>query len=134
MGPAWRRPLRAATGGADTGAPYHASGYRFSGQGVACIGVSQIDHARRVCRGFADGSRARLVTKRGSAEVTVQISDRMREGTLSIPNGLGLSDPDEGQVKFHHLTRQDVKEGLPARQERADTNGTYAVTKSVKST
>jgi anaerobic selenocysteine-containing dehydrogenase len=25
----------------------------------------------------------------------VQISDRMREGTLSIPNGLGLSYPDE---------------------------------------
>ena len=45
--------------------------------------------------GLVDGARARVVTKRGSAEVTVQISDRMREGTLSIPNGLGLSYPNE---------------------------------------
>jgi anaerobic selenocysteine-containing dehydrogenase len=49
--------------------------------------------------GLVEGARARLVTKRGSAEVTVQISDRMREGTLSIPNGVGLAYPDEsGEV------------------------------------
>jgi anaerobic selenocysteine-containing dehydrogenase len=45
--------------------------------------------------GLSDGSHARLVTRRGNAEVTVQISDRMRAGTLSIPNGLGLSYPNE---------------------------------------
>ena len=44
--------------------------------------------------GLADGDFARVVTHRGSAEVQVQTSDRMREGTLSIPNGLGLIYPD----------------------------------------
>jgi anaerobic selenocysteine-containing dehydrogenase len=48
---------------------------------------------------IADGQRARLVTKYGSAEVDVQFSDRMRQGTLSIPNGVGLEYPNEsGEV------------------------------------
>lgn len=32
----------------------------------------------------------RLSTKRGSAEVAVEISDRMQPGHVSLPNGLGL--------------------------------------------
>ena len=43
--------------------------------------------------GVADGKRARLITRRGSVEVLVQISDRMQRGHLSLPNGLGLDFP-----------------------------------------
>jgi anaerobic selenocysteine-containing dehydrogenase len=43
--------------------------------------------------GFADGGRARLTTKRGSAEVSVELSDRMQPGHVSLPNGLGLEFP-----------------------------------------
>ena len=45
--------------------------------------------------GFTDASVARLVTKRGEALVQVELDDRMREGTISLPNGQGLTYPDE---------------------------------------
>ncbi|MGI8335789.1 molybdopterin-dependent oxidoreductase [Actinomadura scrupuli] len=43
--------------------------------------------------GVTAGDRVRLTTRRGSAEVTVEPTDRMRPGHLSLPNGLGLSVP-----------------------------------------
>ncbi len=45
--------------------------------------------------GIADGGRARLTTRRGSAEVAVELSDRMQPGHVSLPNGLGVDYPDE---------------------------------------
>ncbi len=44
--------------------------------------------------GVQDGGTARLVTRRGSAQVLVQVDDCMKAGTVSLPNGLGLSYPD----------------------------------------
>jgi anaerobic selenocysteine-containing dehydrogenase len=44
--------------------------------------------------GLADGGRARISTKRGSAEVAIELSDRMQPGHVSLPNGLGLDFPD----------------------------------------
>ena len=45
--------------------------------------------------GIKDGGRARVVTEAGEAEVLIAYDDRMRQGTLSLPNGLGLLYPDE---------------------------------------
>ena len=50
------------------------------------------EDARRV--GVEPGGRARISTRRGSAEVFVEISDRMQPGHVSLPNGLGLDFPD----------------------------------------
>jgi len=50
------------------------------------------DDATRI--GVADGGRARLSTKRGSAEVVVELSDRMQPGHVSLPNGLGVDFPN----------------------------------------
>ncbi len=44
--------------------------------------------------GVADASIARLVTKRGEALVQVEFDDRMLEGTISLPNGQGMTYPD----------------------------------------
>jgi anaerobic selenocysteine-containing dehydrogenase len=44
--------------------------------------------------GVADGGRVRVSTRRGSAEVFVELSDRMQPGHVSLPNGLGLDFPD----------------------------------------
>jgi anaerobic selenocysteine-containing dehydrogenase len=44
--------------------------------------------------GLADGARARLSTRRGSAEVTIELSDRMQAGHVALPNGLGLDFPE----------------------------------------
>jgi anaerobic selenocysteine-containing dehydrogenase len=50
--------------------------------------MSDVDAGRL---GVVSGARVRLTTKRGSAEVLVEPTDRMRAGHVSLPNGLGLS-------------------------------------------
>ncbi len=45
--------------------------------------------------GIETGDRVRLHTKRGDAEVVVAVSDMMRAGHVSLPNGLGLGYPAE---------------------------------------
>jgi anaerobic selenocysteine-containing dehydrogenase len=50
--------------------------------------MSDVDAGRL---GLISGARVRLTTKRGSAEVLVEPTDRMRAGHISLPNGLGLS-------------------------------------------
>ena len=51
------------------------------------------DDAARLNLG--DGSNARLATQVGELTVTVEVSDRMARGHVSIPNGMGLVYPDE---------------------------------------
>jgi anaerobic selenocysteine-containing dehydrogenase len=48
--------------------------------------------------GLADGARARVTTARGSAEVTVEVTDAMLAGHASLPNGLGLDYTGEDGV------------------------------------
>jgi len=43
---------------------------------------------------LGEGSSARISTRRGEMDVVVELSDRMRAGHVSIPNGLGLDYPD----------------------------------------
>ena len=48
--------------------------------------------------GIEPGGRALLATRRGRAEVMVDVSDRMRPGHISLPNGLGLSNQEQDPV------------------------------------
>jgi formate dehydrogenase len=74
------------------------------------------DDAARL--GLVDGGRARIVTQRGSCLSAVEISDRMQPGHVSLPNGLGLSYPDEtGAERVHgvppnELTSSDARDWL----------------------
>jgi anaerobic selenocysteine-containing dehydrogenase len=45
--------------------------------------------------GLMTGSKARVITARGSAEVTVEVSEMMRSGHMSLPNGLGVGTSDD---------------------------------------
>ena len=83
--------------------------------------------------GLSDDERARLSTRRSSAEVTIEVSEMMRRGHLSLPNGLGL-DYDAGDgvtlrvgVSVNELTASEDRDFLagtpwhkhvPARLER----------------
>ncbi len=74
------------------------------------------DDAKRA--GVGDGGRVRLSTQRGSAEVSVELSDRMQPGHIALPNGLGLDFPDaSGQrvatgVAPNELTRSADRDWL----------------------
>jgi anaerobic selenocysteine-containing dehydrogenase len=52
-----------------------------------------VEDAARV--GVQSGDAVRLTTKRGSAIVSVEVSERMLSGHVSLPNGLGLGYPSE---------------------------------------
>jgi len=45
--------------------------------------------------GLGEAGYANLVTKRGRAEVLVELDDRLQKGTVALPNGLGLLYPDK---------------------------------------
>jgi anaerobic selenocysteine-containing dehydrogenase len=45
--------------------------------------------------GIADGGRARVTTKRGSALAVVELTDTLQPGHVTLPNGHGLSWTDE---------------------------------------
>jgi anaerobic selenocysteine-containing dehydrogenase len=46
--------------------------------------------------GLVDGGRARLTTRRGAVEVDLEVTDIMQPGHISLPNGLGLLTPVDG--------------------------------------
>jgi anaerobic selenocysteine-containing dehydrogenase len=74
------------------------------------------DDAKRA--GVAEGGRVRLSTRRGSAAVSVEITDRMQPGQISLPNGLGLDFPDvNGErvgtgVAPNELTRSEDRDWI----------------------
>jgi anaerobic selenocysteine-containing dehydrogenase len=68
--------------------------------------------------GVANGARVRISTLRGSAEVAVEVSDRMQPGHVSLPNGLGLDFPDASGASVptgvapNELTRSEDRDWL----------------------
>ncbi|MEM6703932.1 MAG: molybdopterin-dependent oxidoreductase [Acidobacteriota bacterium] len=87
------------------------------------------------------GDVARVTTQAGSAEVVVEVSERMVNGHVSLPNGLGLDYPEENEdpregrrrrygVAPNELTSAEHRDpiagtpwhkSVPARVERADS-------------
>jgi anaerobic selenocysteine-containing dehydrogenase len=66
--------------------------------------------------GLVDGGSARLSTRRGTALVRVEISDRMQAGHLSLPNGTGLQHPGAdarvGGIAPNELTASEDRDPI----------------------
>ncbi len=81
--------------------------------------------------GVATGDRIRIFTRTGSAVAPVEVSDTLRPGHVSLPNGLGLSGADGSEpagVAPNELTASQDRDAfvgtpwhkiVPARLERA---------------
>ena len=52
--------------------------------------------------GVAAGGRVRITTRRASAEAVVDITDSLRPGHVTLPNGLGLEYPGEAGERAVH--------------------------------
>jgi anaerobic selenocysteine-containing dehydrogenase len=67
--------------------------------------------------GIMDAGSARLITKRGEAIVFVEFDDRMKEGSISLPNGQGLTYPnlsgDEEQTGVYLNELTDLNDRDP---------------------
>ena len=68
--------------------------------------------------GVADGGEVKLTTRRGSARVAIELSDRLQPGHVSLPNGLGLDYPDENGAR-HVLRMSFSRTTEPADVARA---------------
>lgn len=87
-------------------------GWRRKGADGA-LTVSPADAERL---GLYEGARARLSTRRGAAEVAVEISDRIQPGHCSLPNGTGLAHAEAegglGGVSPNELTSSDDRDPI----------------------
>ncbi len=54
--------------------------------------------------GIETGARVRITTKRGTAEATVEVSDTLRDGHVTLPNGQGLEYPNSSGERVRHGT------------------------------
>jgi len=57
-------------------------------------GALRMSLADAAALGVGSGDPVRLTTRRASVVVTVEVSDRMQRGHVSLPNGFGTSYPD----------------------------------------
>ena len=76
--------------------------------------VSAIDADRY---GLVDGSKAKLTTARGAVEVLVEVNAMMREGHISLPNGMGTGTSDDragvAPNELTNATHRDRIAGTP---------------------
>ena len=61
-------------------------------------GALRIHPDDAVRAGLADGSVARIVTRRGAAHVLIEVTDLMHPGHVSLPNGMGLDEDGTGRT------------------------------------
>jgi anaerobic selenocysteine-containing dehydrogenase len=62
--------------------------------------------------GIETGGRVRIRTKRGAALATVEVSDTLRDGHVTLPNGLGVDYPDErGERTIHGTPPNELTSG-----------------------
>ena len=59
----------------------------------------------------SDGEKARIVTSRASAIVSVEVSDIMQPGHVSLPNGMGLDEPANGATTRVGVAPNDLTDG-----------------------
>jgi anaerobic selenocysteine-containing dehydrogenase len=59
--------------------------------------------------GVETGGRVRLSTRRGSVEAVIEVSDTLRDGHVTLPNGHGLEYPDsEGKRRIHGVPPNEL--------------------------
>jgi anaerobic selenocysteine-containing dehydrogenase len=77
-------------------------------------GALRINPADASVLGIVDGGLARITTKRGSAVTTVEITDMMQPGHVSLPNGLGVrhADGEAPGVAPNELTSTDDRDPI----------------------
>ncbi|MFI9532847.1 molybdopterin-dependent oxidoreductase [Nocardia fusca] len=92
-------------------------------------GALRLSRADADALSLATGDRARVRTRRGTAEAPVEVVDTMRPGHISLPNGLGLLSADGEQVgvRLNNLTATEDRDefvgtpwhkSVPARLEK----------------
>jgi anaerobic selenocysteine-containing dehydrogenase len=63
-------------------------------------GALRLSPTDAAAHGVVTGGRIRVVTRRGTAEVSVEVYPGMQPGHISLPNGLGLDEPSgEGLLR-----------------------------------
>ena len=72
--------------------------------------MSPVDAARL---GIAGGESVRVSTQRGSTTASVELSDRMQPGHVSLPNGHGAGDEGTPPNELTSIDDRDAFAGTP---------------------
>ena len=84
-------------------------------------GALRMNPADAARLGIAEGGRARVTTKRGSALAVVELTDTLQPGHVTLPNGLGTDYPDaSGRLAAHGVAPNE----LTASEDRDPVAGT----------
>jgi anaerobic selenocysteine-containing dehydrogenase len=63
--------------------------------------------------GLINGGQVRVITSRGSAQTVVEVSEMMRAGHVSLPNGMGLNEKGEPTgIAPNELTNSDDRDWI----------------------
>jgi formate dehydrogenase len=93
------------------------------------LGALRMSPADAQALGVSTGGAVKLTTKRGSAVVSVEVSESMQRGHLALPNGLGLGSPSSAGIAPNELTSAEDRDAfvgtpwhkyVPARLERVE--------------
>ena len=71
-------------------------------------GALRISATDATALGVASGDTVRLTTRRASVMVPIEISDAMRSGHVSLPNGMGLGYPRDGVAEPTGVAPNDL--------------------------
>ena len=74
-------------------------------------GALRINDVDAASLGLTLGSSVRVVTRRGSAVVPVEVTDTMRRGHVALPNGMGLDYPGEDGVVVAGVAPNELTSG-----------------------
>ena len=75
-------------------------------------GALRISGADAARLGLATGGAARIVTSRGAAVVSVEVSEMMQVGHVSLPNGMGLDEDHAGGVQRFGVAPNELTSNL----------------------
>jgi formate dehydrogenase len=75
-------------------------------------GALRLSESDAAALALATGDRVRVSTRRGAAEVPVEVVDTMRAGHVSLPNGFGLTslDGERVGVRLNELTAAEDRD------------------------
>ncbi len=62
-------------------------------------GALRVSPADAAALGLVTGGQVRVITSRGEAQVSVEVYEGMQPGHVSLPNGLGLDEEHDGEVR-----------------------------------
>lgn len=75
-------------------------------------GALRVSPADAAALGVVTGGTVKVITSRGEAQVPVEVYEGMRPGHVSLPNGLGLDEEHDGEIRRVGVAPNELTDAL----------------------